>query len=286
MTTLSRRSLLTLSLVAGTGLAVTACSPQSGNSTPPASGTNTGTAITHVHAITRDPTTEVILLATHEGLFRLQNRELTQVGPGVDLMGFTTTPQGRYLASGHPGLNVDLPEPVGLIESTDQGETWEVLSRGGESDFHALATGPDRVLGFDGQLRISADGRSWDTLVIPSAPASLAIAPGTGTVLATTEEGVLRSGDDGATWATLDTPQLMSLIAWADDTSIVGVGIDGRLLTSTDAGNTWTASDQPIGKITALGANLTDDGAVEALMVADSAVLRTIDGGNTIEQLL
>ena len=78
----------------------------------------------------------------------------------------------------------------------------------------------------------------------------------------------------------------MSLIAWADDTSIVGAGIDGRLLTSTDAGNTWTASDQPIGKITALGANLTDDGAVEALMVADSAVLRTIDGGNTIEQLL
>lgn len=286
MTTLSRRSLLALSLVAGTGLAVTACSPRPGNSTSPVPSTNTGTAITHVHAITRDPNTEVVLLATHEGLFRLQKGELTQVGPVVDLMGFTTTPEGRYLASGHPGPGVDLPEPVGLIESTDRGETWEVLSRDGESDFHALAAGPDRVLGFDGQLRASRDGRTWDTVSIPSAPASLAISPETGTVLATTEEGVLRSGDDGTTWATLDTPQLMSLIAWADDTTIVGAGIDGRLLTSTDIGNTWTASDQPIGEITALGAGRTQDGKTELLLVADSVVLRTTDGGRTTEQLL
>ncbi|MGX5359067.1 F510_1955 family glycosylhydrolase [Kocuria sp. KH4] len=289
MNPLTRRTLLVGGLgLLGTG-ALAACSSPAPPA--PAGASSTGTAITHVHAITRDTVTgggagaATILLATHEGLFRLQDRELTQVGPVVDLMGFTVTPEGRYLASGHPGTGTDLPEPVGLIESTDQGQTWEVLSRGGESDFHTLAAGPHRVLGFDGQLRASSDGRTWDTLEIPSAPASLAIAPGTGTVVATTEDGVMRSDDGGDTWGTLDTPQLMSLVAWADDTTIVGAGIDGRLLTSTDAGKTWTASAQPIGEITALGASLTEDGRAEVLLVVDGTVLRTTDGGNTTELL-
>ncbi len=291
MNPLTRRTLLVGGIgLVGTG-ALTACS--SPVETPaPAGASSAGTAITHVHAITRDTVTGAgagtILLATHEGLFRLQDRELTQVGPVVDLMGFTVTPEGRYLASGHPGTGTDLPEPVGLIESTDQGKTWQVLSRGGESDFHALTAGPDRVLGFDDQLRASTDGRTWDTLAIPfapAAPAALAIAPGTGTVVATTEDGVMRSDDDGATWEILKTPQLMSLIDWADDETIVGAGIDGNLLTSRDAGKTWTASDQPLGEITALGASITADGEIETLIVADSTVLRTTDGGKTTEQL-
>ena len=291
MNLLTRRSLV----LGGLGLlgtvALAACTSPA--QTPaPAEASSAGTAITHVHAITRDTVAGggavagTILLATHEGLFHVQDGELIQVGPVVDLMGFTVTPEGRYLASGHPGPGTDLPEPVGLIESTDQGETWQVLSRGGESDFHALAAGPDRVIGFDGRLRASIDGRTWDTLEIPSAPAALAIAPGAGAILATTREGVLRSTDDGATWDTLDTPQLLSLIAWADEKTIVGAGIDGHLLTSTDAGKTWTASDQPVGEITALGANTTADGEIEALMVADTIVLRTTDGGNTTEALL
>lgn len=291
MNPLTRRTLL----VGGIGLfgtgALAACSSPA--PTPaPAGASGSGTAITHVHAITRDTVTGggagagTILLATHEGLFRLQDGELTHTGPVVDLMGFTVTPEGRYLASGHPGTGTDLPEPVGLIESTDQGQTWQVLSRGGESDFHALSAGPNGVLGFDGQLRASTDGRTWDTLEIPSAPAALAISPGAGAILATTQEGVLRSADDGATWKTLDTPQLMSLIAWAGEKTIVGAGIDGHLLISTDAGKTWTASGQPVGEITALGATTTADGEIEALMVADTTVLRTTDGGNTTESLL
>ncbi|WP_424347534.1 F510_1955 family glycosylhydrolase [Kocuria sp. CH-021] len=289
MDPLTRRSLL----IGGLGLlgsgALAACAPQA---EPPASssdddaGGSAGTAITHVHAITRDAGAGTVLLATHEGLFRLQDRELTRVGPVVDLMGFTVAPDGRYLASGHPGTGTDLPEPVGLIESTDRGETWEVLSRGGESDFHALAAGRDRVLGFDGQLWASADGRSWEPHDIPSAPAALAVAPGAGTVLATTEDGVLRSEDDGTTWETLNTPQLMSLVAWADDRTVVGAGVDGRLLTSRDAGRTWTAGAEPVGEITALGAGTTADGEVEVLLVAGTRVLRSTDSGDSTEPLL
>ena len=99
MTPLTRRTLIAGGLTllgAGTLTACAAPNP----TTSPAAGT--GTAITHVHAITRDPESGDVLLATHQGLFRLQGGELTQVGPVVDFMGFTLTPEGRYLASGHP----------------------------------------------------------------------------------------------------------------------------------------------------------------------------------------
>ena len=97
---------------------------------------------------------------------------------------------------------------------------------------------------------------------------------------------MLRSTDDGASWTSLNTPQLASLVAWADDRTIAATGIDGRLLTSTDAGANWTSSEEPLGEITALGASRTDDGDVEALLMAKNQVLRTVDGGATTQQLL
>lgn len=291
MTTLTRRLLLTGGLgLLGAG-AVTACA-----GTGPSEGADTGAgpqngadsqddaAVGHVHGIVRDPSDGVVVLATHYGLVRVLEGDMVSVGPTVDLMGFTLAPGGRYLASGHPGAGSDLPEPVGLIESTDQGESWNVLSRGGESDFHALTAGADRIVGFDGELRVSTDGENWETLSIPAPPVALATAPGTGAILAATEAGVLLSSD-GTTWEILETPQLMSRVAWADETTIVGSGIDGRLVTSRDAGQSWTASEEPVGEVVALGAGLTEDGSVEALLVVDSTVLRTVDGGNTVEQL-
>ncbi|HWU08417.1 MAG TPA: hypothetical protein VN520_18895 [Streptomyces sp.] len=117
MNPLTRRRLLAGGLgLLGTS-ALVACSPQSESTAPAPSGGGTDTAITHVHAITRDTGTGTILLATHEGLFRLKERKLNPVGPVVDLMGFITM-DGRYLASGHPGDGTDLPEPVGLVVLT------------------------------------------------------------------------------------------------------------------------------------------------------------------------
>lgn len=161
-------------------------------------------AITHIHAVARDPKTGDLLLATHEGLFRHANGELLQNGPVIDLMGFTVAPDGTYYASGHPGAGVDLPQPVGLITSTDSGRTWRVSSRGGESDFHALTSSPTSVVGFDGTLRSTTDGETWSTRTIPAAPRTLAASPQTGALLATTETGLLHSTDDG--WRAVSLP--------------------------------------------------------------------------------
>ena len=69
-------------------------------------------AISHIHAIARDPSDRTLLLATHEGLYAKEAGGLTLRGPVMDLMGFTVSPDGTFYASGHPGVAVrDLPQP-------------------------------------------------------------------------------------------------------------------------------------------------------------------------------
>ena len=182
MSTRARRRLLLAGSALATMAVLTACGSP-GTATPSARGGSPGTApaataaasspaatsssrppvaITHIHAVARDPKSGELLLATHEGLFRHVNGDLVQNGPVIDLMGFAVAPDGTYYASGHPGVGVDLPQPVGLITSTDAGRSWRVASRGGQSDFHALTASGDTVYGYDGTLRVSTDaGRTW-----------------------------------------------------------------------------------------------------------------------------
>lgn len=128
----------------------------------------------HVHGIARHPDSGDVFVATHDGLFVIGGSgQPRHVGPAIDLMGFTITKSGDLLASGHPGIGTDLPQPVGLIESVDGGKTWSVRSRGGQSDFHALSSSALGVVGYDGVMRASDDGRSWRTLPSPSEVTSL-----------------------------------------------------------------------------------------------------------------
>ncbi|MBK8435756.1 MAG: exo-alpha-sialidase [Austwickia sp.] len=254
-------------------------------SSPPseADESNAPIAITHIHAVARDPETGELLLATHEGLFRHVKGELSQNGPIIDLMGFAVGPNGTFYASGHPGIGVDLPQPVGLITSADGGLSWQVTSRGGESDFHALTVGPKGVTGFDGTLRTSTDGRSWTDRSIAAPPRALAASPTSGTLLATTAAGLLLSTDDAATWQKLTPPETAVLVAWADEQTIVTTTSAGRLATSDDAGTTWTLHPDTIGTADSLFAERTTDGKVEIIVVVDGKVLRTTDAGATTE---
>jgi photosystem II stability/assembly factor-like uncharacterized protein len=117
-------------------------------------------------------------------------------------MGFTAgAKQGVLFASGHPWPGSDLPNPLGLIKSTDGGKSWEPLSRQGESDFHALTAAKSGLVAFDGTLRTSPDGKTWSAPSAGFAPAALAADPTSDTVLATTQDGLQRSTDGGRTWA-------------------------------------------------------------------------------------
>ena len=301
MSTRARRRLLLAGSALATMAVLTACgspgtatpsarggSPAAAPVSSPASASSSRppVAITHIHAVARDPKSGELLLATHEGLFRHVNGDLVQNGPVIDLMGFAVAPDGTYYASGHPGVGVDLPQPVGLLTSTDAGRSWRVASRGGQSDFHALTAGSTAVIGFDGVLRSSTDGTTWTTRSIPAPPRTLAVAPTSGALLATTEAGLLASSDTGATWRTLPPPVTALLVTWADEKTMVIATTTGQLGVSSDAGITWTLNPTRVGAAEALHAGRGQDGRLEIVVVADGKVLRTLDGGTTTENLL
>lgn len=236
----------------------------------------------HVHAIARDPGDGKLYLATHDGLFRYDSSGPMRVGPVIDLMGFTIAGAGHYFASGHPGPGVDLPQPVGLLESTNSGASWQQRSRAGQSDFHILTYSPAGLLAFDGVLRSSPDGGTWSDLDIPNEPRSLSASPGGERALATTAAGVLVSADHGSTWTSLSGAPLLLLTAWMDATSVVGVAPTGALHVSRDKGTTWAKARSAVtGVAQALGAGVRS-GEREVLLVTDTAILRSTDDGGTL----
>lgn len=282
----------TPAVVAATAMSLTALLAGCSASDPaPAAGStmsqNGNLPSAHVHALAIDPLDGALLLATHEGLVEVgEDARPTAVGPVIDLMGFTLTGPDHYLASGHPGLRTDLPNPVGLIETTDGGETWTPLSRAGESDFHALTTlGDGGVLGYDGALRRSSDNRTWEQLDIPAEPHTIAAAPDGSAVLATTSEGVLRSADGGATWAPVDGAPLLQVVTWADVGTAAGVDAAGTVWTSTDAAGTWQRAAD-LGASPHAVAAVPVKGAVRIAVVTDAGLAESLDSGGTFTTLL
>ncbi len=267
-------------------VAPTASASGSPSPAPPDPAAPMELSVSHIHAALRDPQTGELLLATHEGLFRQSGSELQQVGPVIDLMSFAVDADGTLYASGHPSADADLPQPLGLITSSDSGQTWQVASRGGQSDFHALTVGPSTVVGFDGALRATADGKSWTTLDLNLPVITLAASPQSGTLLATTQAGLVRSDDDGASWQTLTPPEAAVLVAWADDTTAVAATVTGRLASSDDGGLTWTLGPKSIGRVGTLSAQRATNGMVEIIAVVDSTEIATTDAGASTQVLV
>jgi len=234
----------------------------------------------HVHGIARHPDGGDVFVATHNGLFVITGSNPPRfVGPSIDLMGFTITKSGDLLASGHPGAGTDLPQPVGLIKSVDRGKTWAVRSRGGQSDFHALSASARGVVGYDGTLRASDDGRSWSTLPSPLEVTSLGASPDGAQMLAATGAGLQALRTDGEAWALVPDAPALALVAWADETQVVGADRAGAVFSSGDAGRTWKrAPAKALGPPQALSASI-QDGRVEILAVTHTAILRSSDGG-------
>lgn len=237
----------------------------------------------HVHAIARDPGSGKLLVAAHDGLYVYDGATPARVGPVIDLMGFTVAGPGHYYASGHPGTATDLPQPVGLIESRDGGNTWTVLSRGGASDFHALTTAGSTVVGFDGVLRSTADGRTWREGNLDAEPRTLAGSRNGATVLATTAEGLMHSTDAGVSWRWSEQAPRLLMVAFGDGDTVAGLTPDGQVHTSTDAGRTWRATELLAPDAQALHAS--GQGEDLEILVATGQALMASTGGKPFEAL-
>ena len=241
----------------------------------------------HVHGVEIEPADGTLLLATHEGLIEVgEDGAVVRTGPVIDLMGFVVAGPDRFLASGHPGLHVDLPQPVGLIGSRDGGRTWQPVSRQGISDFHAFTVSAQGVLGYDGTLLRSADGEQWEQLAIPAEPHTLAASPDGGQVLATTAQGLLRSTDGGGSWSRVDGAPVLQVVDWADDgTTAVGVDPSGGVWISADGAVSWQAGPDLGGAPHAVAAT-SSDGGLRIAVVTTDALVESRDGGRSFDVVL
>jgi photosystem II stability/assembly factor-like uncharacterized protein len=195
-------------------------------------------------------------------------------------MGFTVAGPDRFLASGHPDLQSDLPPQLGLQRSTDGGRSWQSVSLLGEVDLHVLRAVANRVYGIDsgtGLLLASGDGgRSWDARTPPPATFDLAVDPGdVEHVITASESGLFQSADGGRTWRPVGD-DVTGLLAWPARAALYVVDRRGSVATSSNGGKTF----RPVGEI---GAQPEAFSAAEPrelyAAVAGGKVLSSTDGG-------
>lgn len=232
----------------------------------------------HVHGVGVDPADGTVYAGTHYGLFRLSKTgEPTRVAGRIqDFMGFTVVGPHHFLASGHPGEGQDGPSSLGLIESTDAGQSWEPRSLAGEADFHSLEAHGNQIYGLNsltGELLASSDGAKWEQRsTLPMAdfaahPADPSL------IVATTEGGPAISEDGGRSFTRLRNAPLLLLVDWAEDGTLAGVSPDGVLhlgeVDVADAAPTWRKAGE-------LG------GAPEALEVVDQDTMYAVTGGDVL----
>jgi photosystem II stability/assembly factor-like uncharacterized protein len=238
----------------------------------------------HVHGLGVNPADGALYIATHTGMYRVEQGE--QKAERVadryqDTMGFTIVGPNRFLGSGHPDLRDDLPSLLGLIESTDAGESWEPISLLGEADFHVLRFGGERVYGYDAsndRLLVSADrGRTWNELQKPGMLVDLAVDPSNERrIVATTEGGLFESRDGGDAWGRVG--EAVGLLAWPKRERLYLVAGDGEVFSSVDGGRSLRHLGEIGGQPAALLAQAASD-----LYVAlhDGTIKRSSDGGST-----
>ncbi|RIK44983.1 MAG: hypothetical protein DCC57_16980 [Chloroflexi bacterium] len=215
--------------------------------------------VVHVHGLGINPKDGALFAATHTGLFRIAEGKAVRVSNRYpDLMGFTVVGPDHFLASGHPDLRDyragTLPPLLGLIESTDGGQTWRPVSLLGQADFHVLQVAHGFIYGYDStssRLMVSLTGASWEQratvalrdVVVHPAQAEL--------VFGLTEQGLRRSQDGGRTWQPAAAPPLL-LLAWPQPEQLWGLAADGVVFRSADAGETWQRHGQLPGTPAAL----------------------------------
>ena len=196
--------------------------------------------LSHIHQVKVIDTQ--ILLGTHEGLFRYINAgTVERVSPeNFDVMGLSISGKKIY-ASGHPGSGSKLPQPVGLLLSTDMGKSWKKVSLQGKVDFHFLEVGKSEIYGGDsgsGDLMYSQDsGKTWinrgkniysDIVISPTQR---------GRTLAIENGKLFTSNDAFKSVEVIKQAPSITSIEWNAKRLIASSG--KNLLVSKDSGKSW-----------------------------------------------
>lgn len=251
-----------------------------GSSAAVGSGQSIG-SISHIHSVRAFG--DQVILGTHEGLFRYVDEKTVQsMGPeNFDIMGLAVFGKKLY-ASGHPGPGSKLPEPVGLLLSTDSGKSWKKLGLQGEVDFHLLESAGADMYGVDsgsGNLLYSNNaGKKWISRG-KNVVSDIAINPEkVGSALALREGKLISTQKSFTKMRAIDSTLTFTSLDWISGSLLATGG--KSLYRSSDLGMTWKKlSDFPERVST-----VTQSSKIIAV-VAGSAVFRSSDGGKTFKKM-
>jgi hypothetical protein len=260
----------------------------------PVAPADTGGSSPFIGSISVDPGDGTMMIGTGLGLYRLEpgagraqriegtletpegagtvssNLELLHVGPG------------ELLASGHP-QDGELPEDLGLIRSSDHGDTWEPVSGLGEFDWHVLEHSRGLLASVPAEtadLYVSADGGTTFERggVAPTPPDDVAIDPADPQRwVAASAEGIATSSDGGASWRPRE-PVPDALLAWAEPGGLYRVDQGGASWVSRDGGESWEQRGDAGGSPSTL--DVGADGTLY-LALAGAVIKRSTDGART-----
>ncbi|QUG83637.1 F510_1955 family glycosylhydrolase [Bacillus nitratireducens] len=171
--------------------------------------------IEHIHGIGYAGNMPGISIATHSGIKVYQDGKWFETTTQLhDYMGFQATKNG-FFASGHPEPGANLKNPLGLMKSSDGGNTLEKLAFYGESDFHNLA------VGYNTEAIYLSNERPNSKL----------------------QQGFYFSTNNGQDWKNSKLKGLSSTIhsfsVHPDQASVVAVSAKDGVYLSTDYGNTF-----------------------------------------------
>lgn len=273
-------------MVAALAMGLGACSSSTEGDRSIGEGAADDLGVGHIHGLGLNPTDGELYAGGHHGVFRISEDGASRMGDLIqDTMGFTVAGADRFLGSGHPDLRNDTilddgdPPLLGLIESVDNGRTWEGVSLQGEVDFHALQAAHGRIYGADatnGRFLVSEDGRQWETRA-DIGLVSLAVSPeDPDVIIATTPAELVRSTDGGRSWRADPSWPPLAFLSWDPMMGAWGATADGNLHHSGDGGISWSfegsAGTQPSALLAAEGA---------LYVAASEAVVESRDGGTT-----
>jgi hypothetical protein len=279
---MNRANAALTAVVLGAALLTGACAKDMPTTAPPA---EENASVGHIHGLGVDPADDSLYVATHFGLFHVDEsgRPSRVADRYQDTMAFTVVGPGHFLGSGHPDLTEDLPAHLGLIESTDAGETWTPLALQGEADFHILEPAGDALYAYDatsGRLLRTEDRKSFDE-VFQGPLISVAAVDENVLLTATDGNGQLVSIDAKSGEARPRGGPIMMYLDTTADGTLAGIDPNGVVQVSSDNGRTWREVGSIGGQPAAF--TISDQGWYAA---TETAVYQSPDDGVTWSHVL
>ena len=266
------------------------------------SGAQSAIDFPHIHGLGFSADGRQLIVPAHTGLRVFVDDKWQRPDvPANDYMGYAATNDGFY-SSGHPGLGSQSVNPIGLVKSTDGGQTLTALGFAGESDFHLVGVGYQNhavyVLNQAQNSKFSIglyytldDGKTWQQGAmrgVPGMPLQIAVHPtNAGTVALASEQGLFLSTDNGNSFAPVGASEPVSAVAFSPDGNRLFFGSNTFSVYDISSKQSTVLSTLPLAANDTMGFIAANPMRADELAAAtyNRNIYRSRDGGRSWEQI-